>query len=370
MSISHADTACTRDSLSRLDRRAPGKPFLPRTARCCLLLATLLGLSVAQAGPPVLLIHGGAGTLVRDQMSAETEAEIRRTLGLALREGQQVLASGGSAEAAVITSIRVLEESAHFNAGKGAVYDADGGHQLDASLMRGRDRAAGAVAGVRTIRSPILAAQAVMNASPHVLLSGEGADRFAREKKLEQVDNHWFDTPLRLQQFQEWKEKSAATSADTTEAVRRGLLPADRLYGTVGAVALDQSGNLAAGTSTGGMTGKRWGRIGDSPIIGAGTWADSDCAVSSTGHGEYFIRLGLAQRICNRVAFQGLSIAAAADQVIGTELTELGGTGGVIVLGRDGGFAQRFNTAGMYRGWIDAEGNLEVAIYADEHDPD
>jgi len=339
--------------------------------RACLgLLATLwLSAASAEVGAPVLVIHAGAGTIEREQMSAATETEIRSTLGLALREGQQVLASGGSAEAAVISSIRVLEESPHFNAGKGAVYDADGGHQLDASLMRSRDSAAGAVAGMRTIRSPILAAQAVMSNSPHVLLSGNGADQFAREMKLEQVDNHWFDTDHRYLQFKQWKAKTAQTDGDTSAAVEQGLLPQGRLFGTVGAVALDQSGQLAAGTSTGGMTGKRWGRIGDSPIIGAGTWADGQCAVSATGHGEYFIRLGLAQRLCNRVAFQGKSIRAAADQVIGTELTELGGTGGVIVLGQNGEFAQRFNTSGMYRGRIDADGNLEVAIYADESTP-
>lgn len=361
MTIHPIATACTDRSTPW--RQRPHRRWAIRLA-CAMLLTAWSGALMAQKSPePVLLIHGGAGTLLRDQMSAETEAEIRSTLGLALREGQQVLASGGSAEAAVISSIRVLEESAHFNAGKGAVYDAEGGHQLDASLMRSRDGAAGAVAGMRTVRSPILAAQAVMNASPHVLLSGEGADQFARERKLEQVDNGWFDTPYRQQQYQEWKARS---EGDTSAAVSRGALEPGFLYGTVGAVARDQSGGLAAGTSTGGMTGKRWGRIGDSPIIGAGTWADADCAVSATGHGEYFIRLGLAQRLCNRVAFQGATIAAAADQVIGTELTELGGTGGVIVLGANGEHAQRFNTAGMYRGWIDAEGNLEVAIYGDE----
>ncbi len=337
----------------------------------CLILLGAMWISSASAepGPPVLLIHAGAGTIEREQMAESTETEIRQTLGLALREGQQVLASGGSAEAAVISSIRVLEESAHFNAGKGAVYDADGGHHLDASLMRSRDSDAGAVAGVRTVRSPILAAQAVMSHSPHVMLSGAGADQFAREMKLEQVDNSWFDSEHRHLQYEQWKAKSAATEGDTATAVEQGLLPQQNLFGTVGAVALDQSGQLAAGTSTGGMTGKRWGRIGDSPIIGAGTWADANCAVSATGHGEYFIRLGLAQRLCNRVAFQGKSIRAAAELVIGTELTELGGTGGVIVLGQNGEFAQRFNTAGMYRGWIDAEGNLEVAIYADESAP-
>ncbi len=331
--------------------------------------AWLLGIAVLGSLPahaaPVLLIHGGAGTINRGELDPATEQSLRADLRAALLAGAAELKESDSAEAAVVAAVRVLEESAHFNAGKGAVFDAEGGHQLDASLMRGWDRAAGAVAGLRTTRSPILAAQAVMSGSPHVMLSGPDADGFAATQGLEQVANDWFDTEFRRGQWQRWQ----AQQADTTAAVQAGQLPADYLYGTVGAVARDRSGRLAAATSTGGMTGKRWGRVGDAPIIGAGTWADEGCAVSATGHGEYFIRLGVAQRLCNRVAFQGRSVAAAAQRVIIEELTELGGTGGVIALGPSGEHAMSFNTTGMYRGWIDAQGELHVAIYAEDSGP-
>ncbi|MCB1628753.1 MAG: isoaspartyl peptidase/L-asparaginase [Xanthomonadales bacterium] len=314
------------------------------------------------AAEPVLLIHGGAGTILRSDLDAVTEAAIRADLQTALRAGAEQLRSGADADAAVIAAIRVLEESARFNAGKGAVMDAEGGHQLDAAIMRGWNRQAGAVAGLRQTRSPIQAALAVMDHSPHVLLTGTDADAFATTQGLEQVSNDWFDTDFRRGQWERWR----AQQQETTAAVQSGKLPLSYLYGTVGAVARDRSGRLAAGTSTGGMTGKRWGRVGDAPIIGAGTWADGGCAVSATGHGEYFIRLGVAQRICERVEFQGRSVASAADTVIGRELTELGGTGGVIVLGPTGEHALRFNTEGMYRGWIDADGRIGVAIYGDE----
>lgn len=310
---------------------------------------------------PVLLIHGGAGTIERGDLDAPTEQALRADLRAALVAGAAQLKATDSAEEAVLAAIRVMEESVHFNAGKGAVFDAEGGHQLDASLMRGWDLAAGAVAGLRTTRSPVLAAQAVMRDSPHVMLSGPDADAFAAARGLEQVDNGWFNTDFRRGQWQRWR----AQQSDTSAAVQRGQLPGSFLYGTVGAVARDGQGRLAAATSTGGMTGKRWGRVGDAPIIGAGTWADADCAVSATGHGEYFIRLGVAQRLCNRVAFQGRSIDAAARRVIIEELTELGGSGGVIALGPTGEHALVFNTAGMYRGWIDADGHIHVAIYAD-----
>jgi beta-aspartyl-peptidase (threonine type) len=334
-----------------------------RLVRGSALAACLFGMAAGTSlhAQPVLLIHGGAGTINRGELDAATELSLRADLRAALLAGAVELKEKDSAEAAVIAAIRVLEESAHFNAGKGAVFDAEGAHQLDASLMRGWDRSAGAVAGLRTTRSPILAAQAVMRNSPHVMLSGPDADGYAASQGLEQVANDWFDTEFRRGQWRRWH----AQQADTTAAVSAGQLPRQYLYGTVGAVARDRSGQLAAGTSTGGMTGKRWGRVGDAPIIGAGTWADAGCAVSATGHGEYFIRLGVAQRLCNRVEFQGRSVAAAAQRVIMEELTELGGTGGVIALGPTGEHAMIFNTSGMYRGWIDAAGELHIAIYAD-----
>jgi beta-aspartyl-peptidase (threonine type) len=346
----------------RMKATAHHRRCIEKTGRFAALLITAVGLLGAQlSAQPILLVHGGAGTINRGELDPATEQAIRADLRSALLAGAAQLSEGHSAEAAVIAAVRVLEESAHFNAGKGAVFDAEGGHQLDASLMRGWDRGAGAVAGLRTTRSPILAAQAVMRGSPHVMLSGPDADGFAAAQGLEQVANDWFDTDFRRGQWQHWQ----AQQADTTTAVERGQLPMGYLYGTVGAVARDQQGRLAAATSTGGMTGKRWGRVGDAPIIGAGTWADANCAVSATGHGEYFIRLGVAQRLCNRVEFQGRSIAAAAQRVIIEELTELGGTGGVIALGPTGEHALLFNTSGMYRGWIDAEGQIHVAIHAD-----
>lgn len=324
-----------------------------------LILCNLTALGQAAAPEPVLLVHGGAGTILRGEVDAATEASIRADLRSALLAGAERLRAGEGPDVAVVAAIRVLEESAHFNAGKGAVFDAEGGHQLDASIQRGWDRGAGAVAGLRTTRSPILAALAVMEHSPHVLLAGPDGDRFAAGRGLEQVGNDWFDTDHRRAQWQRWLQAQADTSAASS-------LPVAYRYGTVGAVARDASGRLAAATSTGGMTGKRWGRVGDAPIVGAGTWADSGCAVSATGHGEYFIRLGVAQRICQRVEFQGRSIAAAAERVIGEELGQMGGTGGVIVLGPAGEHALRFNTPGMYRGWIDAQGQINVSIYADE----
>jgi len=316
--------------------------------RLRLPLACLLAACASVPDVPVVVaIHGGAGTIRRADMTPELEAAYRAELEAALRAGYAVVQAGGSALDAVEAAILPMEDSPLFNAGRGAVFTADERHELDASVMDGATGRAGAVAGVRSVRHPIRAARAVMEASPHVMLSGTGADAFAREQGLELVQNSYFSTPRRR------------------EALRRAQ--ADAKHGTVGCVALDQDGHLAAGTSTGGMTNKRWGRIGDSPVIGAGTWADdATCAVSSTGWGEYFIRGAVAHDIHARMAYQGLSLAAAGRAVVLEDLTAAGGTGGVIALDRSGRVAAPFNTAGMYRGWIDARGGVTVQLYGDE----
>lgn len=301
-----------------------------------------------------LVIHGGAGTIERSRITPEQDRDIRAALDRALAAGTSVLAKGGSSMDAVQAAIVVLEDDPHFNAGYGAVYTWDGTHTLDSSIMDGATRRAGAVAGSTTTKNPVLLARAVMEHSPHVLLSGAGADQFAVEQKLQQVPNSYFDTPERKRGLDEMK------------AEKLSWYDVDRKYGTVGAVARDAQGHVAAATSTGGMTGKRWGRIGDSPIIGAGTYADDRaCAVSATGSGEYFIRLGVAHEICARIRFEGESPQVAADHVI-KELGDIGGDGGVIVTGPDGSTAFSFNTPGMYRGRMTSKGVREVAIYGDE----
>ena len=301
-----------------------------------------------------IAIHGGAGTLERKDMTAEKDAAYRAALQAALDAGKAVLAAGGTSLDAVTAAVRLLEEDPKFNAGKGAVYTWDGTHELDAAIMDGRTRAAGAVASVTTVRNPILLARKVMEDSPHVMLAGKGAEQFAREKGLELVPNSWFDTPERLEALK--KVKTGKVTA----------LDVDIKFGTVGAVALDTHGNLAAGTSTGGMTGKRWGRIGDAPIIGAGTYAENGvCAVSATGWGEYFIRVGVARTLCARMAMKGESAQAAADATL-ADVARLGGDGGVIVVGANGDAVFGIEASGMYRGRATSAGVNEVAIYKDE----
>ncbi|MCB2067664.1 MAG: isoaspartyl peptidase/L-asparaginase [Erythrobacter sp.] len=305
-----------------------------------------------------LVIHGGAGTIARDRMTPERDAEIRAALTQALEAGSAVLADGGSALDAVEATIHVLEDDPNFNAGRGAVFTAEGRNELDASIMDGRDRRAGAVAGVTATRHPISLARAVMDHSPHVMMASEGANLFSREQGLEQVDPSWFRTDERWEQLQRWLARDRADASD--------LSGADYKYGTVGAVAIDMEGNLAAGTSTGGTTGKLYGRVGDSPIIGAGTYADNRaCAVSATGAGEFYIREGVAHEICARIRFLGETPQQAAD-FVQTETLALGGDGGVIVVGADGSWAWSFNTAGMYRGMAAADSAPQVAIYGDE----
>jgi beta-aspartyl-peptidase (threonine type) len=302
-----------------------------------------------------LVIHGGAGVMSRESMSAETEAAYQAALNSALDAGNAVLQQGGSARQAVIASILVLEDSPLFNAGKGSVFDAEGGHELDASIMEGHTSKAGAVAGVRTIRNPVLLAEAVMEHSPHVLLAGAGAERFADTRpEIARVDPTYFDTAHRLEQLRQAQEEERKTASTDLKG---------KYFGTVGAVALDKSGHVAAATSTGGMTNKRWSRIGDSPIIGAGTYANEQCGVSGTGWGEYFIRAAVAHDICARVKYRGDSIAAAAEEVLLGVVPQMGGDGGAIALDKDGNISMPFNTEGMYRGWIKPDGSRGVAIF-------
>jgi len=304
-----------------------------------------------------LVIHGGAGIMSRDDVRAEDEAAIRADLDRALDAGHAVLREGGSALDAVSASIRVLEDSPWFNAGKGSVYTHDGGHELDASIMEGHTRRAGAVAGVTTIKNPIDLARAVMEHSPHVLLAGDGAEKFADTRaEIERVGIDYFGTEKRWLQLQDAKAKDAAQLLHTVPGT---------YFGTVGAVALDASGNIAAGTSTGGMSNKRWSRVGDSPIIGAGTYATEVCGVSGTGWGEFFIRAAVAHDICARVAYRGDALMQAADEVIMHVVPQMGGDGGAIALDKDGNIAMPFNTTGMYRGWIKPDGSRGTAIFAD-----
>lgn len=306
-----------------------------------------------------LVIHGGAGTIDRNRITPEQDSAIRAALDAALAEGSRILAAGGSAMDAVEATVRILEDDPHFNAGRGAVFTWDGTVELDAAIMDGSTRGAGAVARLSTTRHPISAARAVMTDSPHVLLTGTEADGFAAERGLEQVPNSWFHTPERRRQLDELRARQSADAGASWFDV-------DLKYGTVGAVALDASGHLAAATSTGGLTGKRWGRIGDAPLIGAGTYADDRaCAVSATGAGEYFIRVGVAAEICARARLAGTPLQEAADAVM-ADVHALGGSGGVIVAGPDGEALFSFTTPGMYRGRANSAGLREVAIYGDE----
>ena len=324
-----------------------------------------------------LAIHGGAGTLTRDAMTPEREAEYEAALQAALDAGAKVLRDGGAAMDAVEAVIVRLEDDPKFNAGRGAVFTWDGRNELDAAVMDGRDRSAGAVTGVTSVKNPIRLAREVMADGRHVFLSGAGAEEFARDPALETAGPEWFATDARREALERMKAEQVSA------------LDVDRKFGTVGAVALDQNGNLAAGTSTGGMTGKRWGRIGDAPVIGAGTYADNrSCAVSATGWGEYFIRVGVAQEICTRLRLSSeTSLEDLADEsetggdvqltdalvqrvsdAVLDEVADLGGDGGVIVVAPSGAAIYSFNTSGMYRGRATSEGVSEVAIFGEETD--
>lgn len=326
------------------------------------------------AQPWSIVIHGGAGVIDRTTLTPGQDAAYRAALRDALAIGGNILESGGTSLDAVTATISYMEDNELFNAGRGAVFSAEGRNELDASIMDGSTRAAGAIAGVTRTRHPILAARAVMEHSPHVMLVGEGAETFARMQNLEEVAPSFFFTERRWQQLDEYLRLNNLPVPARPE----GAPPApqsynlegadDHQFGTVGVVAYDSRGNIAAGTSTGGMTGKRWGRVGDAPIIGAGTYAQNGvCGVSATGSGEYFIRVGVARAICARMELNNESAEDAARYVM-REVGAVGGNGGVIVLDGDGRFAWNMNTPGMYRGQLSSGGYPVVQIFADEED--
>lgn len=313
----------------------------------------------------VMVIHGGAGTILKKNMTPEKEVLYKEVLRDALQQGYDLLKSGKSSLDAVEASIHVMEDSPLFNAGKGAVFTHDGKNELDASIMDGKTQSAGAVAGVTTIRNPISAARAVMEKSEHVMMMGKGAEIFAKEAGLELVDPKYFWTQER------WEGLQRALKEDSTRAVldhgskssKLGIQNIDDKFGTVGAVALDLQGNLAAGTSTGGMTNKKYGRVGDAPIIGAGTYANNETVgVSCTGWGEFYIRNVAAYDVSALVEYKGLSLDEASKIVIG-KIDKMGGDGGLIALDKNGNVAMPFNTAGMYRGTVTEDGLIDVQIY-------
>ena len=325
---------------------------------CGGLLLCLFPVWAVAAGQPVAIaLHGGAGTIERDRMSAEVEAEYRSFLDKAISDGYQQLQAGEEGLDVVVAIIQRMEDSPLFNAGKGAVYTWEGQHELDASIMHGALMDAGAVAGVTTVQSPIALARAVMEQSPHVMLASRGAEQFAAELGIPEVSADYFSTERRKRALESYKARKQA-----------GVEPeVDYKFGTVGVVVLDSKGNLAAGTSTGGMTGKRWGRIGDAPVIGAGTYADNrSCAVSATGHGEYFIRHTVARDICARMQFAGQSLQDAAESVIMDELMAAGGDGGIVAVDADGHVSMVFNTPGMYRASVSGSGEKRIGIFGDQ----
>lgn len=316
----------------------------------------------------VIAIHGGAGAIARASMSAEREQHYIQALSEIVASGQAVLAGGGSALDAVTEAVRLLEECPLFNAGKGAVFTHQGTHELDACVMDGRSLEAGAVAGVTTVRNPVLAARAVLENSPHVLFISEGAEKFAAEQGLEQVAPDFFSTPERWDQLQRALHSDhVVLDHDGAAQTSDDPIDPDRKFGTVGAVALDLSGNLAAATSTGGMTNKQAGRVGDSPVIGAGCYAsNANVAVSCTGTGEVFMRTLAAYDIAALMEYAGLSLKEASDRVVMEKILVLGGSGGVIAVDRDGNVALPFNSEGMYRGYGYVGDAPNVGIYREE----
>lgn len=342
-----------------------------------------LGVAAGQHAPTAskgthrwaVVLHGGAGVIERRSMSAEMDVAYRAALKRSLQAAADVLEKGGTSIDAVEAAIKLMEDDPLFNAGKGAVFTADGKNELDAAIMDGSTMKAGAIAGVTRTRHPISLARGVMEKSPHVMLIGAGADQFAASVGLEQVDPSYFFTERRWQGLIRQLKKEGAPLPQrpqgAPEAPKGGMAeiepPDAHKYGTVGVVALDRNGDIAAGTSTGGTQAKRWGRVGDSPIIGAGTYASNQsCAVSATGTGEYFIRLTVARTICARMQYQGMKLQDAADEVVQKELKAIHGDGGVIAIAPDGQMAWSFNTSGMYRGRAEEGKAIEVKIYADE----
>ncbi|MHB1169845.1 MAG: isoaspartyl peptidase/L-asparaginase family protein [Longimicrobiales bacterium] len=321
----------------------------------------------AQAVPRIewgIVMHGGAGTITRESMTPELEQEYRETMTSAMQAGHSVLRDGGSSLDAVVATIRVLEDSPLFNAGRGAVFTADGTNSLDASIMHGPTLAAGAVAGVTHVKNPITLARAVMEQSPHVMLAGEGAEEFAALQGIELVDSSWFYTERRWRQLEDARRQESSGNDDAAAAP--GASRNAHKFGTVGVVALDRNGEIAAGTSTGGMTNKKWGRIGDSPVIGAGTYANENCGISATGWGEYFIRNVVAYDICARAEYLGIPLQQAAHDMIMVELeSQEPETGGIVGLDGAGNVVMTFNSPGMYRGYVGADGAVQTAIYRD-----
>jgi len=321
----------------------------------CWLLAGMVSFGglCAEEGKVAIVIHGGAGTPISKEYFEDHEEEYRATLRRSLDAGHLILNAGGRSLDAVQAAIVVMEDSPLFNAGKGAVFTEEGENELDASIMDGKNIVAGAVGGVKTVKNPILAARAVMEKTWHVLLVSEGADQFAREAGLEIVVPEYFRTEHRWKKYLEGRDRKQGAADEAG--------PTARHFGTVGAVALDREGNLAAGTSTGGLMGKKFGRIGDSPIIGAGTYADNEsCAISATGQGEYFIRRAIAFDISARMKYGGESLGEAARGAIQGTLKKDGGAGGVIGLDRAGKIVVEYNTSAMVRGWVDTEGEVRV----------
>jgi beta-aspartyl-peptidase (threonine type) len=348
---------------------------------CAVTLAAVT-YAAAQPGtgdeaPVAIVIHGGAGTILPENMTEETEKQYRDALTQALRTGHKILEDGGTSMDAVVQTLMVLEDSPLFNAGKGAVFTSEGTVELDASIMDGATRNAGALTGVTNVRNPIQLARAILDHSRHVMMSGTGAEAFAKEHGFEDTPNEYFYTERRREALRRAQSREDSPTGDAGDAMHFDDTPLNddprvepNKFGTVGAVALDRNGDIVAGTSTGGMTNKRFGRVGDSPIIGAGTYAHNEtCGVSATGHGEYFIRGAVAHDIAARMRYGSMSLKEAADSVVMDELPSIGegGSGGVIALDAEGNIAMPFNTPGMYRGYVDTDGNLVVRIYgADE----
>ncbi len=334
--------------------------------------------SLGQTGSPqttgnkiVLVIHGGAGTILRSQMTAEKEKAYKDSLTFALQKGYAILKNGGSSLDAVEAVVKTMEDCPLFNAGKGAVFTHEGRNELDAAIMNGKTLAAGSVASVTTVKNPVSAARAVMEKSNHVMLVGKGADQFAQSEGLDIVDPSYFYTEERWQSLQKAKkddssqQKNKKGTADITPY--NGRSGVDNKFGTVGAVALDRYGNLAAATSTGGITNKRFGRVGDAPIIGAGTYANNaTCAISCTGWGEFFIRLVVAKSVSDLMEYKNYSLQQAADEMVMKKVPQSGGDGGLIAVDKDGNIAMPFSTPGMYRGYVKDDGVIVVKIYKDE----
>ena len=329
-----------------------------------LLLSACMNKSKVETriGPITLIIHGGAGTIRKANMTPEMDKAYREKLTEALNAGYEKLDNGGTSTDAVIAAIKIMEDSPLFNAGKGAVFNSDGHNEMDAAIMDGSTLMAGSVAGITTVKNPITAAYAVMTKSPHVMMIGRGAEKFAGEQGLEIVDPSYFFDSTRYKQWLKVKD-----SKPDKHAMFFDLMIRESKFGTVGAVALDKHGNITAGTSTGGMANKKYGRVGDAPIIGAGTYANNaSCGVSATGYGEYFIRLTVAHDIAALKQYAGLTLQQAADSVVMRKVPHLGGDGGVIALDREGNFALTFCSEGMFRGYINKKGGAKTFIYRDE----